>query len=90
MDKNKDIAVKFAKENRFDTAIRSGKKWNGELLYVAKFKNGPDGNPPCTGYPQFIIIENTIPRFAIPDEIYKIMGKQFMPVGFTQRIEDFF
>jgi len=89
MNSDKDIAIKFAKENRFDTAVRSGKKWNGELLYVAKFKNGPDGNPPCTGYPQFVIIENSIPRFATHNEILNIMGITPMPIGFTQRLEDY-
>ena len=89
MESVKDISVKFAKENNFDTAIRSGKKWNGKLLYVAVFNPGPDGNPPYTGYPQFIIIENGKPRFAIPDEIYKIMGISFAPIGHTERFEDY-
>ena len=89
MNTTKEIAIRFAKENRFDTAIRSGKKWDGQLLYVALFKPGPEGNPRCTGYPQFIIIENSIPRFATPEEIEKIMGFSSQPIGFTERFEDY-
>ena len=89
MNKDKDIATKFAQDNRFDTAIRSGKKWKGNLLYVAVFNPDPDGNPPYTGYPQFIIIEANKPRFATSDEIFKIMGITPMPIGFTERFEDY-
>ena len=88
MHKNKDIAIKFAKDNGFDNAIRSVDKWNGVRLHVAIFNPGPDGNPPCTGYPQFIIFEDKKPRFATPKETYEIMGIKFMPKEFTQRLED--
>jgi len=90
MNSNKDIAIKFAKENHFDTAIRSGKKWNGELMYVASLFKGSNGQRPCTGLPQFIIIEGKKPRFAKHEELRDIMGLgKGMPVGFTQRFEDF-
>ena len=91
MNSNKDIAVKFAKENRFDTAIRSRKKWNGDILYVAVFHPGPNGVGPFTGLPQFIIIEDKKPRFAKHEEIRNIMGLgKPMPIGFTERFEDYF
>ena len=90
MKSSKDIAVKFAKENRFDNAIRSGKKWNGQILYVAVFSNGPNGHPPCTGLPQFIIIEDNNPRFAKSEEIRNIMGLKTMPIGFSERFEDYY
>ena len=38
MNKNQDIAIKFAKENGYDTVLPcKGKKWNGLPLYFAKF-----------------------------------------------------
>ena len=89
MYKNKDIAIKFAKDNGFDNAVRSVDKWNGVRLHVAIFNPGPDGNPPCTGLPQFIIFEDKKPRFATSDEIFKIMGITPMPIGFTERFEDY-
>ena len=62
MDKDKEIAIKFAKGNGYDTAVLSKEeKWIGNPLYVARYK---DHDTMCLGPPKFIIIENQNPRFA--------------------------
>ena len=87
MDKNKDIALKFAKENGYDTVTPcKGKKWNGQPLYFAKFYNE---NNMIIGLPSFIIVDSERTRFANRDETRKIMGLVSRPVEFTESLEDY-
>jgi len=87
MHKNNDIAVKFAKDNGYDTVSPCKRKtWNGLPLYFAKFHNEENM---IIGLPTFIIVDSERTRFANRDETRRIMGLVSRPVDFTESLEDY-
>ncbi|MCL1933514.1 MAG: hypothetical protein FWF53_06875 [Candidatus Azobacteroides sp.] len=69
------IAIQFAKKNGYKTAVRENvKEWrffNKLPIYTPVFDSD---EIPFTGLPQFIVIENGIPRFLELEEIASVMG----------------
>jgi len=82
------IAIKFAQENEYRTAeISTYKKWRffkGVPIFTPVFDYDGDDDL-IVGQPQFIIVENSVPRFLTGDEINFVMGIRAMPPDFTER-----
>ena len=71
------IAKKIAKESRFDNVEAVWIKWKGYNVFEAYFNPDEDGNPPCTGLPQYILLDgngNEYKEILSYDETFEIMG----------------
>lgn len=77
------IAIKFAKENGYDTAVKCGKKFKGRSVFCAEDRGSEFA---CTGYPAFIIIDDNEARFADFKEIDEIMGFHTPPKGYVENL----
>jgi len=81
MDKNLDIAIRFAKDNSGDfnvTAIKRKEKFNGKDVYVIHYTDDP---APCVGMPEFFFVENGHPFFASLIENRSLIGLRTIQIS---------
>ncbi len=72
MKKEIDIALEFALKNEYESVLLY-EKWNETNVYVAE--NIVEGEEvPIIGYPALIIVSESNPRFATPEETFSIMS----------------
>ena len=53
-----EIAKKIAKESIFVDAEATGEKWRGYHIFDPILKPSPNGEIPCIGLPQFIVLDD--------------------------------
>lgn len=53
-----EIAKKIAKETIFVDAEATGQKWKGFHVFEPILKPSPNGEIPCIGLPQFILLDD--------------------------------
>lgn len=71
-----EIAKEKAEKYRFDGVEDLKITWKGFHVFEGYFKPDVDGNPPCTGLPQFILLDekgNEYKEMLSDEETFEIM-----------------
>lgn len=79
---NSITALSLAKKEGFDS-VDFYSVWNKQDVYIAQNENDKES---IIGYPSFVIINNSIARFATSAEILEIMGISAQDGNYTESV----